>query len=84
MGSAFTVVICLILNIAVWALVFWCCFPTCTPLQRIKRKWQKKRIYPSLREMRKDLEELGEDSEMEEDFTEDEEEKIVELIVKHS
>ena len=34
--------------------------------------------------MRKDLEELGEDSEMEEDFTEDEEEKSVELMGKHS
>ena len=33
--------------------------------------------------MRKDLEELGEDSEMEEDFTEDEEEKTVELMGKH-
>ena len=53
-------------------------------MECIKQKRKKKRIYPSLRELRKDLEEFGEDSKMEEDFTKDEEEKIVELMGKHS
>ncbi|ERE72155.1 hypothetical protein H671_6g15279 [Cricetulus griseus] len=57
-----------------------------------KEKWKgnKKRVYPSLGELRKELKEPGEDSESEEDIyededlTEDEEGEIVELMEKHS
>ncbi|MEJ1278092.1 hypothetical protein NN561_009011 [Cricetulus griseus] len=55
-----------------------------------KRKGNKKRVYPSLGELRKKLKEPGEDSESEqniyedEDLTEDEEGEIIELMEKHS
>ncbi|ERE69646.1 olfactory receptor [Cricetulus griseus] len=55
-----------------------------------KRKGNKKRVYPSLGELRKELKEPGEDSESEEDIyeaedlTEDEEGDIIELMEKHS
>ncbi|ERE73374.1 Retrovirus capsid, core containing protein [Cricetulus griseus] len=58
--------------------------------ERKKRKGNKKRVYPSLGELRKELKEPGEDSESEqyicenEDLTEDEEGEIIELMEKHS
>ncbi|ERE66066.1 putative Retrovirus-related Gag polyprotein [Cricetulus griseus] len=54
------------------------------------RKGNKKRVYPSLGELREELKEPGEDSESEqeihedEDLTEDEEGEITELMEKHS
>ncbi|MEJ1271889.1 hypothetical protein NN561_002736 [Cricetulus griseus] len=57
-----------------------------------KEKWKgnKKRVYPSLAELRKEIKEPGEDSESEEeiyedeDLMEDEEGEIIELMEKHS
>ncbi|ERE66182.1 ig kappa chain V-I region [Cricetulus griseus] len=55
-----------------------------------KQKGNKKRVYPSLGEPRKELKEPGEDSESEQDIcedeylTEDEEGEITELMEKHS
>ncbi|EGV95615.1 Retrovirus-related Gag polyprotein [Cricetulus griseus] len=55
-----------------------------------KQKRDKKRVYPSLGRLRKELKEPGEDSESEEDICEDEdimeeeEEEIIELMEKHS
>ncbi|ERE73382.1 Retrovirus capsid, core containing protein [Cricetulus griseus] len=58
--------------------------------ERKKWKGNKKQVYPSLGELRKELKEPGEDSESEqdicedEDLTEDEEGEIIELMEKHS
>ncbi|ERE74148.1 Retroviral matrix containing protein [Cricetulus griseus] len=60
--------------------------------EREKEKWKgnKKRVYPSLGDLRKELKEPGEDSESEqeicedEDLMEDEEGEIFELMEKHS
>ena len=53
-------------------------------VRKIKQKGKRKQIYLSLRELRRKLEESGEDSETEEELTEGEEEGTVKLVEKHS